>query len=281
MAIELVTKYSKYVDELFTQESKHEEVTNKDFDWTGAKTVKVYKVGTAAMNDYGRTGAASGNWSRYGAVADLDATTETLTLTKDRSFTFCIDKLDQDETGDALEAASALARQQREIIIPEIDAYVFAEMVENAGKTESGTVTAANVYDLIVAATEYQDEKKVPDSGRVLVVTPAVYRAMKQNDDILKAISSDVKDELRSRGVIAMLDGMKVIKVTAATMPDDFAFMIAHPSATVAPVKLETYKVHEDAPGISGSLVEGRICYDAFVLDNKADAIYVYGPTGA
>lgn len=281
MAIELVTKYSKYVDELFTQESKHEEVTNKDFDWTGAKTVKVYKVGTADMNDYGRTGAASGNWSRYGAVADLDATTETLTLTKDRSFTFCIDKLDQDETGDALEAASALARQQREVIIPEIDAYVFAEMVENAGKTESGTVTAANVYDLIVAATEYQDEKKVPDSGRVLVVTPAVYRAMKQNDDILKAISSDVKDELRSRGVIAMLDGMKVIKVTAATMPANFAFMLAHPSATVAPVKLETYKVHEDAPGISGSLVEGRICYDAFVLDNKADAIYVYGPTGA
>lgn len=182
---------------------------------------------------------------------------------------------------DALEEASALARQQREVIIPEIDAYVFAEMVENAGKTESGTVTAANVYDLIVAATEYQDEKKVPDSGRVLVVTPAVYRAMKQNDDILKAISSDVKDELRSRGVIAMLDGMKIIKVTAATMPDNFAFMLAHPSATVAPVKLETYKVHEDAPGISGSLVEGRICYDAFVLDNKADAIYVYGPTGA
>lgn len=281
MAIELVTKYNKYVDELFTQESKHEEVTNKDFEWSGAKTVKVYKVSTAAMNDYGRTGAASGNWSRYGAVADLDATTETLTLTKDRSFTFCIDKLDQDETGDALEAASALARQQREVIIPEIDSYVFGEMVDNAGKTESGTVTAANVYDLIVAATEYQDEKKVPDNGRVLVVTPEVYRLMKQNDDILKAISTDVKDELRSRGVIAMLDGMKVIKVTAATMPTNFAFMVAHPVATVAPVKLESYKVHEDAPGISGSLVEGRICYDAFVLDNKADAIYVYGPTGA
>ena len=104
MAIELVTKYSKYVDELFTQESKHEEVTNKDFDWSGAKTVKVYKVSTAAMNDYGRTGAASGNWSRYGAVADLDATTESFTLSKDRSFTFCIDRLDQDETGDALES---------------------------------------------------------------------------------------------------------------------------------------------------------------------------------
>ena len=27
-------------------------------------------------------------------------------------------------------------------------------------------------------------------------------------------------------------------------------------------------------PGISGALVEGRICYDAFVLDNKAKALY-------
>ncbi|MCI6998042.1 MAG: hypothetical protein MR936_14995 [Eubacterium sp.] len=39
-------------------------------------------------------------------------------------------------------------------------------------------------------------------------------------------------------------------------------------------VNLEDYKVHQDPPGISGPLVDGRICYDAFVLDNKAKAIY-------
>ena len=50
--------------------------------------------------------------------------------------------------------------------------------------------------------------------------------------------------------------------------------MIAHPVATVAPTKLEDYKAHQDPPGISGELVEGRICYDAFVLENKAKAIY-------
>lgn len=44
--------------------------------------------------------------------------------------------------------------------------------------------------------------------------------------------------------------------------------------ATVAPTKLEEYKVHQDPPGISGELVEGRIVYDAFVLDNKKMAIY-------
>ena len=47
-----------------------------------------------------------------------------------------------------------------------------------------------------------------------------------------------------------------------------------HPVATVAPTKLEDFKCHIDPPGISGSLVEGRICYDAFVLENKAKAIY-------
>ncbi|MFR7958918.1 MAG: hypothetical protein ACLU6P_00110 [Roseburia intestinalis] len=49
---------------------------------------------------------------------------------------------------------------------------------------------------------------------------------------------------------------------------------MCHPCATVAPTKLEDYKIHQDPPGISGSLVEGRICYDAFVLDNKKTAIY-------
>ena len=110
MAIELATKYIGYVDELFSTEAKHPLVTSSYFEWDGAQTVKIYKVTTAAMNDYGRGGPAEGNWSRYGAVAGLDATTETLTLSKDRSFAFAIDTLDNDETAGALDAAAALAR---------------------------------------------------------------------------------------------------------------------------------------------------------------------------
>ena len=45
MAISLVTQFLPYVDELFTTESKKSLLTNNDFDWTGAHTVKVYKVG--------------------------------------------------------------------------------------------------------------------------------------------------------------------------------------------------------------------------------------------
>lgn len=70
------------------------------------------------MNDYDRSGTGT-SWSRYGAVAGLDATTEEFTLRKDRSFTFAIDKLDTDETKSQLQAASALARQLREVVVPE------------------------------------------------------------------------------------------------------------------------------------------------------------------
>lgn len=87
-------------------------------------------------------------------------------------------------------------------------------------------------------------------------------------------METDIAQEMRLKGVIAMIDGASVIKVPANRLPDDFGFMVAHPCATVAPTKLEDYKIHQDPPGISGSLVEGRICYDAFVLDNKAKAIY-------
>ena len=87
-------------------------------------------------------------------------------------------------------------------------------------------------------------------------------------------MDTNIGNELRLKGVIAMVDGASVIKVPANRLPEGFGFMVAHPVATVAPTKLEDYKIHQDPPGISGALVEGRICYDAFVLDNKAKAIY-------
>ena len=82
MAIDLVTKYLPYVDELFATESKKELLTNQDFSFKGAHTVKIYKVSTGKMNDYGRSGPESGNWSRYGEVESLNATTQTCTLSK-------------------------------------------------------------------------------------------------------------------------------------------------------------------------------------------------------
>lgn len=274
MAIELVTEFKPHVDEMFSTESKKSLLTNDDFEWTGAHTIKVYKVSTSKMNDYDRKGTGTGaSGSRYGKVESLDATTEELTLKKDRSFTFAIDKLDKDETKQQVQAASALARQQRQVVIPEVDSYVYGVMCEKAGtKPEAVSLTAENIYTKIIEANNTLDNAEVPETGRILVVMPDTYVLMKKSKDIV--METDISNELRIKGVIAMIDGLKVIKVPKNRLPKGFGFMIAHPCATVAPTKLEDYKIHEDPPGISGSLVEGRICYDAFVLDNKIKAIY-------
>lgn len=279
MAINLTTVFRPYTDEQFSTESKKALLTNQDFDWTGAHTVKVYKISTATMTDYDRSGTGS-NASRYGALASLDATTEEFTLTKDRSFTFAIDKLDQDETAQQLAGASALSRQQREVIIPEVDKYVYGVMATKAGtKPAALALTAENIYTEILKGTQALDDAEAPEGGRVLVVTPAAYLLMKQCKDI--TMETDIGNDMRLRGVIANLDGMHVQKIPGSHLPENFGFMIAHPCATVAPVKLEDYKMHQDPPGISGTLVEGRICYDAFVLDNKAKAIYYQAVTAA
>lgn len=273
MAIELATQFLPYVDEQFKAESKRQVITNNDFEFTGAHSVKVYKVTTSAMNDYDREGTGA-NHSRYGKIQGLDATTEEFTLKKDRSFTFALDKLDVDETKAALQAAAALARQLREVVIPEVDTYVYGKVVAGAGTTETGALTDKNVYDAILKATEVLDSAEVPETNRVLLVTPDTYTIMKKNASIVMA--TDVGQDMRKLGVIGMLDGATIIKVPKIRLPEDVNFVLVHPSATVAPVKLEDYKIHKDPPGISGNLVEGRIAYDAFVLENKTKGIYVH-----
>lgn len=278
MSVELTTIYAPKTDELFAAESKISLLTNTDYDWTGAHTVKVWKISTSEMNDYSRNRAKGqsevASVSRYGELIDLNAQTEEMTLKKDRSFIFNIDKIDMDETAQQLAAETALARQLREVVIPEVDKYTYGVMAAGAGRTVVGdTTTPANIYSLVLAGSEFLDDNEVPETERALVVVPSIYTMLKQSDIFDK---TDVGAEMRARGVVATLDGMNVIKIPSKRMPANFGFMIAHPSATTAPVKLEDYGMHENTPLSSGTIVTGRICYDAFVLDNKKKGIYVY-----
>ena len=284
MSIELTTKYAPQTDELFKAESKISLLTNTDFDWTGAHAIKIYKLSTAPMNDYSRNrDSATVNedsaetLSRYGKLLDLSATTEELLLKHDRSFIFNIDRLDEDETQGQLEAGTALARELREVVVPEVDANVYTVMTSGAGNTPSpAALTAKNIYPSVLAASQALDDAEVPETERVLVVTPATYALLKQAAEF---DNTELGAEMRARGVVAMLDGAAVVKVPAVRLPEKFGFMLAHPSATVAPVKLEDFGIHNDTPLSSGTIVTGRVCYDAFVLDNKKSGIYYQSTT--
>jgi hypothetical protein len=276
MAIDLAKKFAPYTDELFKAESKISLLTNSDFDWTGAHTVAIWKVSTSALNDYARnrTGAEgeTASVSRYGELHDLGAQIEEMMLKKDRSFIFNVDRLDEDETAGQVSAASALARELREVVVPEVDKYAYNVMVAGAGTSGTAVaLTKANVYTSILAGSEALDEAEAPDTERVVVVSPAVYTVLKQATEF---DNTEVGADMKLKGVVGILDGMAVVKVPASRLPDKFGFMIVHPSAAVAPVKLEDYGTHAETVLSSGTIVTGRICYDCFVLDNKKKGIY-------
>ena len=269
MSIELAKKYADKAQEVFKDESKTGLVTNQDYDWTGAHTVQIYKIGTAPLNDYQRnyTGEETEQLSRYGSLKDLSATTQECVLTKDRSFIFNIDALDADES--ALKAETALARELREVVNPERDKYIYNKMATGAGKKPAAI--AAVTYASVLAAIEAMDEAEVPDTDRVLIITPAGYSALKSSLDSNSGTA--LTPEQRRSGVIGYLDGVLVVKVPSSYLPANTGFIMAHPSATVAPVKLDDFGIHDNTPLSSGSIVTGRICYDAFVLDNKKNGI--------
>ena len=111
--INLASKYSANVDERFYKESQAMMALNNDYEFTGVQTVKVYSIPVAVMSNYTKSGL-----SRYGTPADLTRNVQTLTLTRDRSFTFIIDKGDKLMSQMVSDAGKALSRQLREVCVP-------------------------------------------------------------------------------------------------------------------------------------------------------------------
>lgn len=273
MAVNLASKYSNKVDERFSLLSFTENIgLNKEYDWTGVKTVTVYSVDTAAMNDYVRTGAG-----RYGVAGELGDTKKDYTLAKDRSFTYTIDRGNHTEQLMVKEAGKSLARQIKEVVVPEIDTYRLAAWSAAAianGKTATTAVTKDNAYLMLLNAQEALDEAKVPVTGRICFATPKYHNFLKQDPSFVKA--SDMAQKMLINGQVGEVDGVRIIKVPSTYLPANHSFVLMHPSCSAAPKKLEDYKTHDNPPGISGWLVEGREIYDCFVLEAKKDAIYAH-----
>lgn len=270
--VNLATKYSSKVDEAIINGALSSPSVNQDYDFIGAQTVKVYSFDPVEMNDYTRSGS-----SRYGTPDELPDTLQELQLTQDRSFTFTIDKGNKIDSPDGVrDVAKALRRQVDLVIQPEIDKYRFTKIAENAAHKffASTALTASTAYEAFLAANQAIDDADIPSTGRVANVSPAFYNLIKQDDAFVK--QGDLAQNMLIKGQVGELDGVAIVKVAPKRLPAGCLFEITHKAACVAPVKLQDYKIHSDPPGISGMLCEGRIYYDAFVLNKKKDMISVY-----
>lgn len=272
IAINLASKYSKKVDERFKMKSLTESGVNHEYDWTGVKSINVYSIPTVAMGDYTRTGTA-----RYGVAGELQDTIQNMAVSKDRAFTFTIDRGNHIEQEMVKNSGKALARQIDEIIVPEIDKYRLTTMATAAvanGGTATTAVTVSNAYSMFLNGGGFMSDNMVPITGRIAFVTPAFYSFLKQDNSFIK--SSEIGQKMLVTGQVGEVDGVRIIMVPSSYFPASTSYIMAHPSATVAANKLEDYKTHDNPPGVNGWLVEGRTIYDAFVLTNKVKALYTH-----
>lgn len=269
MAIVLTEKFAKRVDERNYPTSVSAYGTNQNYDWDGAQTIKVSSIGTTALKDYNRSAG-------YGAVSaadDLANEIQTLTLTKDRYFRSKLDKMDEDET--KIKSGEVIARELREVVLPEVEAYRFNVMCKAIlANTASGTEIAktASPYEDFLSATTFLDDNDVPDTTRVAFASPAWLSAIKVDPNFIK--TSDMSQKIVINGQVGEIDGIPVVKVKAkwlATTLGTQAYdaIIVDKNATVAPMKLMEYRANANHPDFSGTVFDGRFYYDAFVLNQK------------
>ena len=202
-------------------------------------------------HNYNRFGA-----NRYGTPDELGNSTQQMTIRRDRSWTFTIDKLNKNQSMMVEDAGKAVSRQMSLKTIPEVDTYTFGQIAANAATYDSTNATKSNAYELFLKAQETLGDANVPDAGRVALVSYKFAGLLKQDASFMR--DCDVAQNMQIKGMLGEVDGCKIVKVPSSRLPKGCQFILCHPIATVAPSVLSEFKIHTDPQGISGWLCEGR-----------------------
>lgn len=288
-SIALVTKFLPLIDQVYKQESKSAilDTMSEFVRFDGANAVKLFNLSTLGMGNYSRNNGF--------VNADVTGTWETYTLSTDRGRSYMLDVLDNDETL-GLAVGNLLNVVEREHIIPEVDAYRFAQYATNAAaanKTTETLSTGSGAVASIDSATVALDNAEVPYEGRILFVSPKMYGLLKGGITRM-VMNGDNNIDF----AIEMFNDMRVIRVpqtrfyTAITLrtPSDnddaggFApngsginYMIVHPSAVFQVMKHYVARMFSPQQNQQADawLVQPRFAHGAWVKSHKTNGIYV------
>lgn len=268
MAINLATKYSDKIAQAFTRASYIKGKLSNAYSFTGVKTLKVYTPVTVDEVDYKRNGK-----DRYGTPVEMEDVVQEMTMTQDKAFTLTIDKGNSRDQMGIKKAGEMIRQQLREKSTPAADRYAFKKFAMYAGTimTISAKPTKSNVVSAIFDMGQEMDDVHIPEEGRYLFMTSEMYKFVCTSDEFIGIDKLGAKSI--SRGVCGEIDGFSVVKVAKGYLPDNCFMLAVHKDSALMPYKIEDTKIHEDPPGISGNLLEGRHYYDAFVLGAKCGGV--------
>ena len=290
--IALAEKFVPLLDEIYTTESRTAilDTASERVQFTGANTVNLFTINTVGMANYDRNagyvpGDVNGAWQPY-------------VLETDRGRSYMVDVMDNEETL-GMAFGGLLSTVERQYIIPEVDATRFAAYAGGAAAanivTETLAAGAATVAS-IDNATEALDNAEVPYEGRILFVSPSVYKLLKSG--LTRYL---LNDERNVNTNIEMYNDMRVISVpqtrfyTAITLQApttsaaaggyikdatngaDINFMIVHPSAVMQVMKHYNPRIFSPDQNTEAEawLCQPRFVHGAWVLSQKTNGIYV------
>ena len=289
--INAITKYVPLLDEKYKWEAKSSildapETMVRMTD--NAKTIKIAKRTLEGLADYNKAG---GFVSR-----DITLEWQEHTLAYDRGAKFQVDAMDDEETA-GLSFGNLAGDYIRLHVAPELDAYRFAKYYDAAENKVTGTITNENVVQAFDTAMLTMDDAEVPEEGRILFVSPAVFAAMKTNNTMSRKL--DLKDMGQSiNRNIYDIDGVTVIKVpqgrfqTGITLQDgttsgqeeggfesdgeDINFLLIHPTSVFQIGKHTAPRIFNPATNQDADAwrYDYRIYGDAFALEEKTSGIY-------
>jgi hypothetical protein len=274
MAINFASKFEKATSELLKARAKTSAIVNNNWSWDGVNAINVYTLTDPTMGNYTASGA-----NRYGNPTEVQDTKQTFTLSRDRSWTNTIDMSNYQDTMEVRKPAKFLAQATKNVLVPEVDTYRLAALGTAAATynrddiVADAATTASNAYTNFLAINADITDNEAPEDGRVAVMTAAYYNMLKQGGYVL---DSDRGQDKLSSGSLGMVDGVEIVVCPSGRMPANTDLIITHPSVMCAPEKLKEYKVHTNAPGINGYLIEFRIRYDAFIDVNRINAVGVH-----
>lgn len=291
--IALSQKFLPLLDDAYKRASVTSVLDSAAVDFSGANKVNVFRATMDGLGDYDRNAGF--------VKSDVTGSWQEMTLTQDRGRSFSIDAMDDEETLKQAFAA-VVGEFIRTKVAPELDAYRFSVYAGTGGilKPETGAaLTKDTTLDAIDEAITAMHEAEVPVDGRVLFLSPTVYQYLKQSAGAARFVNA--AGDVLNRN-ITYFDGMQVVVVpqsrfyTKIDLYDgtssgettggyaknaagkDINFMIVHPSAVLQVAKHQKPRifapdVNQDADAYK---FDYRIYHDAFVLENKANGIYVH-----
>lgn len=269
----------KYEKELCSDALMH---SNPQITFLNAQTIKLPRLTLSGYKDHTRTagfnaGTISNDW-------------EPKKLAHDRDIEFFVDPMDIDETNLALSVANIQNVFETEQAIPEKDCYNFSklhtELTNFHGRIDSTTVlTAQNILAVFDEEMSKMDDAGVPVDGRILYVTPAVNKLLKEADGIQRMITVNGSNAVNRN--VHSLDDVTIKMVqsgrmktkynftngcVAATDADQINFILVHPSCVVARDKyayISLFTPGTDSRTADGYLYQNRNYWDLFLIERK------------